>query len=65
MEIVVGLNDQAVPPDRTAEVQQSLPNSTLTELPNLGHLAHEEAPELFVSLVRSAIQDFRQSDPRP
>ncbi|WP_425083100.1 alpha/beta fold hydrolase BchO [Ruegeria profundi] len=65
MEIVVGLNDQAVPPDRTAEVQQSLPNSTLTELPNLGHLAHEEAPELFVSLVRSAIQDSRQSDPRP
>jgi len=64
IEIVVGLNDQAVPAGRTAKVQRTLPNTTLTELPDLGHLAHEEAPEIFVALVRSALKDTPQSDPR-
>ena len=65
VEIVVGLKDQAVPPDRTADVQKILPNSTLVELPNLGHLAHEEAPDHFVSLVRSPERYTHQSVPRP
>lgn len=51
--IAVGLSDRAVSPARTFASQQLLKCSRLVELPGLGHLAHEEAPELFVSLIRS------------
>ncbi|MCA0928486.1 alpha/beta fold hydrolase BchO [Ruegeria profundi] len=53
IEIIVGLNDRAVPPETTASLQKTMPNSNLTKLADLGHLAHEEAPDLFVSRVRS------------
>ncbi|MEM9643056.1 MAG: alpha/beta fold hydrolase BchO [Pseudomonadota bacterium] len=52
--IAVGLNDKAVPPARARAALQYLSDSNLVEYDGLGHLAHEEAPDLFLSLLRSA-----------
>lgn len=51
MTIAVGLNDQAVPPNQTARLKESLLKSRLIEFPDLGHLAHEEKPDLFATLL--------------
>lgn len=45
------LNDQTVPPQQSTELHHRLPNSGLVELPNLGHLGHEEHPECFAELI--------------
>lgn len=40
--LLTGTNDKAVPPSVSAAIHRRLPNSTLSELNDLGHLAHEE-----------------------
>lgn len=44
-------NDQTVPPQQARELHEQLPNSRLVELPDLGHLGHEEHPEQFSELI--------------
>ena len=46
LALLVGENDRAVPPRQAAIVQQRVPGATLHRLAGLGHLAHEEEPEL-------------------
>lgn len=57
--LVVGSNDLTIPPDQARAVLAMLPSttsspkSTLTTLPGLGHLAHEERPEIVAAVVLS------------
>jgi magnesium chelatase accessory protein len=45
------VSDKAVPPAVSRQTISKLPDAQLTELENLGHLAHEEAPELIASHI--------------
>lgn len=42
VHLITGLSDRAVPPQVSRDAVSRLPNARLTELPELGHLAHEE-----------------------
>ncbi|WP_341904983.1 alpha/beta fold hydrolase BchO [Polaromonas sp. YR568] len=55
LDLVVGTNDRTVPPSQADRVLARLPSglrSSLTMLPGLGHLAHEEQPQQVAELVR-------------
>jgi magnesium chelatase accessory protein len=43
--------DQAIAPDTAFKVRDLVPGSTVEYLRGLGHLAHEEQPELFAKLI--------------
>ncbi|MEL6511430.1 MAG: alpha/beta fold hydrolase BchO [Pseudomonadota bacterium] len=49
--LIVGENDRAVPPITSESAAAKLPNAKVMRLPELGHLAHEEAPETFAPLI--------------
>ncbi|WP_322893152.1 MULTISPECIES: alpha/beta fold hydrolase BchO [unclassified Yoonia] len=51
VHLITGLNDKAVQPDVSREAVKQLPHARLTELPGLGHLAHEENAALIASLI--------------
>lgn len=51
VHLVTGLNDKAVPPDVSRDAAKRLPNAQLTELPGLGHLAHEENAALIAQII--------------
>ena len=58
LTLVVGSNDQTVPPDQARQVLAWLPAGTPSRrevLQGLGHLAHEERPDLVAALVRQAL----------
>ncbi len=44
LHLLVGTHDRAVPASQALRIRQRLPHTQVTELPGLGHLAHEEAP---------------------
>lgn len=52
--LIVGDRDLAVAPAQARHVQGRVPHSELHVLSGLGHLAHEEAPERVLSIVRAA-----------
>ncbi|MEJ6403379.1 alpha/beta fold hydrolase BchO [Yoonia sp. 2307UL14-13] len=49
--LITGANDMAVPPQVSRDAAQKLPNARLTELANLGHLAHEEDAATIADLI--------------
>jgi magnesium chelatase accessory protein len=49
--LIVGDNDRMVPPAEAEKVQRLLPGASLVTLPRLGHLAHEERPDLVSELM--------------
>jgi magnesium chelatase accessory protein len=51
LTLVVGTRDQAVPPSVAEEVRASLPAARIVTLPGLGHLAHEERPDLVAAVI--------------
>lgn len=51
VHLIAGLNDKAVPPQVSRDAARALANTTLTELPTLGHLAHEEDPEAIAEII--------------
>ena len=57
LTLIVGSNDQTVTPRQAARLAARWPTSSATErlglttLPGLGHLAHEERPDLVANLV--------------
>jgi magnesium chelatase accessory protein len=50
--LMTGAADRAVPPAVSARAAARLPNAQHLSLGGLGHLAHEEAPEQAVDLIR-------------
>jgi len=55
LTLVVGTADKTVPPAQSEEVLRLVRNATLIRWRGLGHLAHEEKPELFIALVDSVM----------
>ncbi|TVQ56198.1 MAG: alpha/beta fold hydrolase [Rhodobacteraceae bacterium] len=51
LELVVGETDRAVPPSDAREIAARAPRCHVTPLPGLGHLAHEERPDLAADIV--------------
>lgn len=52
LELVFGETDRAVPPSDAVEIAARAPRAHVTEMPGLGHLAHEERPDLAAAVVR-------------
>ncbi|MDP3406453.1 MAG: alpha/beta fold hydrolase [Brevundimonas sp.] len=61
LTLVVGDRDSAVPPSVAADVGKSLPTARIVTLPGLGHLAHEERPDLVAAVIRDAVLAARTS----
>ncbi|WP_158746539.1 alpha/beta fold hydrolase BchO [Acidisphaera sp. L21] len=49
--LIVGANDRTIPPADAVRIQALVPGATLATLPGLGHLAHEEAPQVVADLI--------------
>lgn len=45
VHLIVGSNDSTVPPTSSRNAAARIPGAKLSELPGLGHLMHEDAPE--------------------
>ncbi len=54
VQLITGLNDMAVPPQVSRDILPKLADAHLTELPNLGHLAHEEDATAIANLISLA-----------
>ena len=55
LTLIATAADKAVPPRVSRAAKALVPGSTLIELPDLGHLAHEEAPAQFAEMIGSII----------
>jgi magnesium chelatase accessory protein len=51
LTLVVGSRDRMILPGEAARVQRLLPAAAVIQYPELGHLAHEERPDLIAALV--------------
>ena len=49
--LAVGSNDRTVPPEQAASVAARIDGATIERLAGLGHLAHEERPDLAADIV--------------
>ncbi|SDE21043.1 alpha/beta fold hydrolase BchO [Limimaricola pyoseonensis] len=54
--LIAGARDTAVPPEVAREAIARMRNATLRLLPDLGHLAHEEAPDRMLDAITEAIE---------
>ena len=53
--LVAAGNDRTVPPATAARVRAMLPAASVVTLPGLGHLAHEERPDLVADLATALL----------
>ncbi|ANK11795.1 alpha/beta fold hydrolase BchO [Erythrobacter neustonensis] len=60
-----GANDPAIPPDWARDAARWLPDARLELLPRLGHLAHEEAPEIAAERIALFIETAASQGVRP
>jgi magnesium chelatase accessory protein len=49
--LVAAANDRSILPEVAQQVREILPNAVIERLPGLGHLAHEEQPQLIADLI--------------
>ena len=56
LHLVAGERDTTIAPREAFQVQQMVPGSTLSGLPGLGHLAHEEDPARVAALLAGLVQ---------
>ncbi|MFK7743706.1 MAG: alpha/beta fold hydrolase BchO [Roseobacter sp.] len=54
---ITGENDGSVPPAVSDRAAARMPNARVTHLSDLGHLAHEEAPEQIAGLISNFLAD--------
>lgn len=57
--LVAAERDRAVPPSVARGALALVPGSRLVIIPGLGHLAHEEAPEMVAGIIRDALNHPR------
>lgn len=48
---ITGARDTTVAPKTSADAASRMPNASVTNIPNLGHLAHEEDPQKIADLI--------------
>lgn len=51
LRLIVGAEDRMILPGEATRVRRLVPQAELIQLPALGHLAHEEAPERIADLI--------------
>lgn len=51
--LIVGTNDKAVPPKTSHDAARILTNATVIDLPDLGHLAHEEDASAIAAVIQT------------
>lgn len=54
--MIVGGRDRTVPPEQAHTVQRRVPGSSIETLAGLGHLAHEERPDLVATRISAFAQ---------
>jgi magnesium chelatase accessory protein len=54
--LITAANDRSISPDVARQVREILPHAIIERLPGLGHLAHEEQPQLIAQLVMKYAQ---------
>jgi magnesium chelatase accessory protein len=51
--LIAAAGDRAIPPADSARLRDMIPGATLTTMPGLGHLSHEEDPAATAALIRA------------
>ncbi|MEM9438774.1 MAG: alpha/beta fold hydrolase BchO [Pseudomonadota bacterium] len=59
--LLAGEKDVTVPPSVSAQAAARMPNARFIRLPGLGHLAHEEAPQIVADQVFAALASVEES----
>lgn len=55
LTLIVGAKDRAVPPSGADSVARLVKHARVESAPGLGHLAHEEAPEVVADMILAAL----------
>ncbi|WP_375412385.1 alpha/beta fold hydrolase BchO [uncultured Bradyrhizobium sp.] len=64
--LIAAANDRSISPDVTRQVREIAPQAEIELVPGLGHLAHEERPQLIANLImRYPAQTSRASESAP
>lgn len=58
--LVTGTRDRTIPPSDTERVRKILPNTEVIRMDGLGHLGHEEAPELTVEILETIASETKR-----
>jgi magnesium chelatase accessory protein len=53
--LIAAAGDRAIPPADAARLRDMIPQATLTIMPGLGHLSHEEDPAATAALIRAYV----------
>jgi magnesium chelatase accessory protein len=57
--MINGGNDRTIPPSEAQAILPLLPQAMLANLPGLGHLAHEEAPDAVADIIEAQAASLR------
>jgi magnesium chelatase accessory protein len=57
--MINGGNDRTIPPSEAQAILALLPQAMLANLPGLGHLAHEEAPDAVADIIEAQAASLR------
>jgi len=60
--LVVAANDRAIAPAQAQRVREILPRAMIERIPGLGHLAHEEQPQLIADMIERFARDTGQPE---
>jgi magnesium chelatase accessory protein len=58
LALIAGANDRTVPPRDAQRVKLLVPHATVETQPDLGHLAHEEEPQINADAIRRYATDW-------
>ncbi len=61
--LFTGADDAAVPPSVADQVAALVPRSTVRKFPDLGHLAHEEAPDMIAAAILDVAREHAILNP--
>ena len=56
--LVAAANDRSISPEVAQQVRKILPTAVIERLPALGHLAHEEQPQLIADLIAKYARNY-------
>jgi len=56
--LMVGSRDSTIDPERAHDARRLVPSAEVIKVPGLGHLAHEEKPQIFTDQIAHVAQRF-------
>jgi magnesium chelatase accessory protein len=63
IDLLVGQLDRTIPPAEVFRIQRLIPQATITSLTGLGHLAHEEDPQVCLAAAMKNMPSYK-NDPK-